>query len=81
MPSRAATRTAKLAGLASPLRPERAPYYVRLQSVPPGLDDVFPAEGWYWVPHGHHTAVYLAATFERAAIQLDRLVRQEQEAA
>ncbi len=68
MPGRAQRR---LEQLASPLEPARKPFYVRLP-VPPGLERTFPAEGWYWVPHEHHTAVYLAATFHRAAIELDK---------
>ena len=63
----------RLAELAAPLRPERAPYYVRLP-VPPGLEQSFPAAGWYWVPAGHHFAVFLAASFEGAAVILHNLI-------
>lgn len=70
----------RLAGLAAPLHPERAPYYVRTP-VPPGLEDAFPAPGWYWVPRHHHVAVYLAASFDGAAVQLHKLATQQQEEA
>jgi hypothetical protein len=69
MPGRAARRLANLAG---PLEPERAPYYVQLP-VSPGLESHFPAAGWYWVPQGHATAVFLGASFDIAAIQLHHL--------
>jgi hypothetical protein len=66
MQGRAARR---LAQLAASLEPERAPYYVR-RPVPPGLERTFPAEGWYWVPHGHNVAVYLGASYELAYLAL-----------
>lgn len=59
----------RLQALAAPLKPARDPYYVRLP-VAPGLESAFPAAGWYWVPAGHQFAVYLAASFETAAVQL-----------
>jgi hypothetical protein len=62
----------RLETLAAPLAPERPPYYVRLP-VNPGLEASFPAAGWYWVPAGHQFAVYLAASFETAAVQLHQL--------
>lgn len=62
----------RLAALAGPLKPERPPYYVRLP-VPPGLEKAFPAAGWYWVPNGHHTAVFLGASFEAAVVELHGL--------
>jgi hypothetical protein len=69
MPGRAARR---LASLAAPLGPERTPYYVQLP-VTPGLEQHFPASGWYWVPHGHQTAAFLGASFDIAAVQLHHL--------
>jgi hypothetical protein len=74
MPQGRATR--KLAELSAPLRPERSPYYVRLP-LAPGLESSFPAPGWYWVPNGHHVAVYLAYSFAAAAVQLERLIDAE----
>lgn len=65
----------RLAELSRPLKPEKAPYYVR-RPVPPGLERQFPADGWYWVPSGHHVAVYLAASFELAAHELHTLLAQ-----
>lgn len=70
----------RLAALAAPLAPERPPYYVRLP-VPPGLTDAFPAAGWYWVPAGHHVAVFLAASWDSAAITLHQLARDQERAA
>jgi hypothetical protein len=40
--------------------------------IPPGLQSTFPADGWYWMPQGHHTVVFLAASEIDAAIELDR---------
>lgn len=78
MPRQTAAR--RLAELAAPLRPERAPWYVRLP-IPPGLEETFPAPGWYWVPPGHPVAVYLGASFELAAVQLHKMIAAEQTAA
>lgn len=69
MPGRAARRLANLAG---PLEPERDPYYVQMP-VSPGLERHFPAAGWYWIPQGHQTAVFLGASFDVAAVQLHQL--------
>jgi hypothetical protein len=52
-----------------------APYYVR-RPVSPGLERSFPADGWYWVPAGHHVAVFLGASFELAAHELHTMVEQ-----
>lgn len=67
--------TRRLATLAKPLKPERAPYYVR-RPVPPGLERQFPADGWYWVPAGHHVAVFLGGSFELAAHELHTLLKE-----
>lgn len=42
--------------------------------VPPGLERSFPADGWYWIPEGHHVAVFLAGSFELAAHELHNLI-------
>ncbi len=76
----APTKARRLATLAAPLRPERAPWYVRLP-VSPGLEETFPAPGWYWIPHDHPVAVYLGATFELAAVSLHRQIAAEQDRA
>ncbi len=65
----------RLARLALALRPEKAPYYVWLP--PAGLEDQFPAPGWYWVPQGHPYAVYLGANELNAALELRRLMDRE----
>lgn len=70
----------RLAALAAPLEPERPPYYVRLP-VPPSLSDAFPAAGWYWVPHGHHVAVFLAASWDTAAVILHQLACEQERVA
>jgi hypothetical protein len=64
--------THKLARLAAPLRPERAPYFVRLPA-PPGLEGTFPAQGWYWVPTGRQVVTFLAPNFELAVVCLHEL--------
>lgn len=66
----------RLEALAAPLAPERLPYYVRLP-VNPGLEETFPAAGWYWIPNGHHTAVYLAASSYTAAVILHHELTRE----
>ena len=63
----------RLATLAEPLLPERAPYYVR-RPVAPGLERQFPADGWYWVPADHSVAVFLGASFELASHELHSLL-------
>jgi hypothetical protein len=63
----------RLAVLASLLEPERAPFYVR-RPVPPGLQSSFPADGWYWVPHNHHVAVFAGASEVEVAVLLYRLI-------
>lgn len=73
MPGRA---TQRLAALGAPLRPERAPWYVR-HPVPPGLERSFPADGWFWIPRGHHVAIFLGASFEIAAHELHTMVERE----
>lgn len=65
----------RLAELAAPLEPRRAPFYVR-PPVPAALADTFPAPGWYWVPAGHPFAVYLAYSFAGAAVRLHQLARE-----
>ena len=67
-------KTQRLERLARLLEPERMPYYVRRAGLPPGLARSFPADGWYWVPRGHHTAVYLAAGYEDAIVTLHRMI-------
>lgn len=62
----------RLAELAAPLKPGRAPFYVR-PPVPPGLELAFPAPGWYWVPPGHAVAVYLAYSYAGAVVRLHQL--------
>jgi hypothetical protein len=69
-------KTRRLARLAAPLKPEKSPYYVRLP-VAPGLQDAFPATGWYWIPHGHDRVVFLGASEIDAARVLDRLIERE----
>lgn len=64
--------TRRLETFAAPLRPERAPFYVRLP-VPPGLERTYPAEGWYWVPAQHTFAVFLGASEITAALALHRI--------
>jgi len=66
----------RLQALSKPLKPEKAPWYVRLP-VPPGLERQFPADGWYWVPAKHHVAVFLGASFEIAAHELHTQIEQE----
>lgn len=66
----------RLQALSQPLKPEKAPYYVR-RPVPPGLERQFPAEGWYWLPAGHHVAVFLGASFEIAAHELHVKIGEE----
>jgi hypothetical protein len=61
--------------LAGPLRPVHAPWYVR-HPVPAGIERQFPADGWYWVPSGHHVAIYLGSNYEIAAHELRLLVKQ-----
>lgn len=70
---RAARRLEQLAG---PLKPERLPFYVRLP-VRPGLEQTYPAQGWYWVPGGHPFAVFLGASEVAASIALTRLHQRE----
>lgn len=65
----------RLALLAEPLKPARAPFYVRLP-VSPGLERTYPAAGWYWVPTGHSFAIYLGASFEVAAAELRDQLRE-----
>lgn len=74
MPRGRAARRLEL--LAQPLKPTRAPFYVR-QPVSPGLEKTYPAAGWYWVPHGHPFAVFLAASEISAAIALTELTLRE----
>jgi len=62
-----------LGELARPLQPERTPWYVR-RPIPPGLERSFPAEGWYWIPHGFNVAVFLAHSYELAAHELRNLI-------
>lgn len=66
----------RLTVLSKPLKPERAPYYMRRPS-PPGLERQFPADGWYWVPADHHVAVWLGASFEIASHELHNLLEQQ----
>ncbi len=72
MPGKASKR---LETLAAPLKPERAPWYVR-RPVSPGLERSFPADGWYWIPAGHPVAVFLGGSFEIAAHELYQLLEQ-----
>lgn len=69
------TATRRLKRLAALLEPQVAPYYVR-RPLPPGLRRSFPAEGWYWVPQGHHVAVFLGASEIDAAVTLHELIDQ-----
>lgn len=80
MPANGRSAARRLAELAAPLSPVRVPFYVR-PPVGPGLEDTFPAPGWYWVPRGHPVAVYLAYSVERAAIELHKLAEAEQKGA
>ncbi len=63
----------RLERLSRPLQPRRAPWYVRLP-VDPGLERTFPAAGWYWIPDGHETAVYLGSSFEVCAHNLYTMI-------
>lgn len=68
----------RLAELARPLRPYRAPFYVRLP-VPPGLETTFPAAGWYWTPAAERpVAVFLGANVETAWMHLHRLLERQE---
>lgn len=49
----------RLSRIAKLLKAERNPYYVR-HPVPPGLRRDFPSEGWYWIPPGSSSSVFLA---------------------
>lgn len=70
-------RARRLGALAGQLGVERPPFYVR-RPVPPALRRTFPAEGWYWVPRGHHTAIYLGASEVEASIELtSQIIDQE----
>lgn len=74
MPRGRASR--RLEQLSQQLRPERAPFYVRLP-VGPGLERTYPAAGWYWVPRGHPFAVFLGASELTAAFALAELLQRE----
>jgi hypothetical protein len=72
----------RLAHVAAALRPEKPPWYVRAAELAPGLETTFPADGWYWIPRGMHTAVYLGRSSGVAEHILRReLEREEREAA
>lgn len=71
------SRTTRLAVLAAPLKPDRAPWYVWRNDVAPTLRRHFPADGWYWVPQGHGIAIYLAATYEDAVYELRTILERE----
>jgi hypothetical protein len=73
--------TQRLEALARPLRPERAPYFMRMKDRPVTLRRVFPAEGWYWRPRGHPVAVFLGRNYDEARDELiEQLHRAETEA-
>jgi hypothetical protein len=75
--SRSVSRQDKLAALARPLKPERAPYYLRAENRPVTLRRELPATGWYWRPAGHPVAVYLGRNYDEARDELvDHLRRQ-----
>jgi hypothetical protein len=78
VPAGRATR--RLRELAQLLEPEAPPWYVRRAELPPTLRQHFPADGWYWVPHAHHVAVYAGATEIDVALMLHRMI-DEREAA
>jgi hypothetical protein len=59
----ASSATLRLEQLAAPLRPVKAPWYVR-HPVGAGLESQFPASGWYWIPAGHQVAVFLASGYD-----------------
>jgi hypothetical protein len=42
--------------------------------VAPGLEDTYPAAGWYWIPAGQITAVFLASNEPYATVVLHRLL-------
>lgn len=67
----------RLAQLAVPLRPVRAPWYVR-HPVAAGLERQFPADGWYWIPADHQIAVFLGQSYELAAHALRTLIDREE---
>lgn len=76
------SHTERLAQVAKPLKPAKCPWYVRAATLSPGLEATFPADGWYWVPAGFATAVYLARSSTLAEHILRRqLERAESEAA
>ena len=71
-----ANRTDKLARLAKPLRPTRAPWFQA--DAPPGLEAAFPAPGWYWVPAGAQVAEWLARDYVEAYHRLRRLIEDQE---
>lgn len=68
--------TRRLRELAQLLEPEVHPYYVRRAELSPPLRRHFPADGWYWVPHQHHVAVFAGATEIDVAVMLHRMINE-----
>jgi len=70
-----AGRATRRLGTLAELVGGKRPFYVR-RPIPPGQQTEFPAEGWYWVPPGHHVAVYLGGSEIDATIALYRLIEE-----
>lgn len=65
----------KLRELAAPLKPAKAPFYVRER--PPTLAKTYPADGWYWIPQGHSFPIWLAKSYDEARDVVMELLRRE----
>lgn len=77
MPTHTSDRQ-RLARLAAPLAPAKAPWFVRGHAITPGLEAQFPAEGWYWIPRGHSVAVFLARSARVGEYHLRRALEREE---
>jgi hypothetical protein len=73
------SKSDRLAQIAAPLKPVKSPWFQR--RAPVGLEGTFPADGWYWIPNGHATAVFLGRDAGMAEYILRGLLQRELEAA